>query len=81
MYCLELLSTITYLDNCGETVMRVVSNPERMSFKRKVMAMYAGKFHLQPHYNHELVRMIETGMIVSDSRAVQFIDENGEWLA
>ncbi len=61
--------------------MQIIKHPERMSFKRKVMAMYEGKFYLLPRLKRELVSMIENGMIVSDSRAVQFIDDNGEWLS
>lgn len=59
--------------------MQLVEKP--MSFKRKVMAMYAGNFYLRPRLKLELVSMIEHGQILNDSQAVEFIDNNGEWLA
>lgn len=52
-----------------------------MSVKRKVMAMYKGEFYLNPAFKHELLSMIERELIRSDSDAVDFIDENGEWLS
>lgn len=60
--------------------MQIVSKPEKMGFKRKYMAMYAGMFYLAPHLRSELMSMLEHGMIVNDSQAVEFIDLNGEWL-
>lgn len=61
--------------------MQIVSAPERMSFKRKYMAMYAGMFYLPPRLKHELVSMIEHGQIVNDKQAVEFVDNNGAWLS
>lgn len=58
--------------------MQVQEKP--MSSKRKIMAMYDGKFYLNPRYKQELVSMIERGLILTDRAAVDFIDENGEWL-
>ena len=52
-----------------------------MSYKRKVMAMYDGKFYLNPRIKNELLSMVEHGMIVNDRQAVEFIDSNGEWLS
>ena len=51
-----------------------------MTYKRKVMNMYAGKFYLSQAVNTEFISMLEHGMIVCDSQAVEFIDQNGEWL-
>ncbi len=60
--------------------MQIVSKPERMGFKRKCMAMYAGMFYLAPRLKNELLSMVEHGQIANDSQAVEFIDLNGEWL-
>jgi len=53
---------------------------KEMSHKRKVMAMYKGQFYLRPDVKRELLSMIERSMIVSNRAAVDFIDQNGEWL-
>lgn len=51
-----------------------------MSYKRKVMSMYDGKFYLRPGDKQAFISMLEHGMIVTDRQAVEFIDEHGEWL-
>ena len=53
---------------------------KEMSHKRKVMSMYKGQFYLRPDVKRELLSMIERSMIVSNRAAVNFIDQNGEWL-
>ena len=58
--------------------MNTITKP--MSYKRKVMAMYRGEFYLNPKEKNELLSMVEHGMIVTDRAAVEFIDDNGEWL-
>ncbi len=60
--------------------MQTVKHPERMSYKRKHMAMYANNFYLRPNLKREFISMLEHGRIVNDSQAVEFIDDNGEWL-
>lgn len=59
--------------------MQTVTKP--LGFKRKVMNMYAGMFYLRPALKRELLSMIEHGQIVNDRQAVDFIDENGEWMS
>lgn len=53
----------------------------QLSHKRKTMLMYEGKFYLRPVLKAELVSMIEAGIIVNDRAAIDFIDENGEWMS